>query len=67
MLSIAAALKFNVDKEITGMLELAEEGTSLAEAVLEMFAEIDVTETEIADGRLRQGNSQSKSTARGRI
>ena len=46
------ALKFNVDKEITGMLELAEEGTSPAEAVLEMFAEIDVTETEIADGRL---------------
>ncbi len=46
------ALKLDVDKEITGMLEFAEEGSAPVGTVLDMFAEVNLVETEIGEGRL---------------
>ncbi|HHT67896.1 MAG TPA: DUF3794 domain-containing protein [Firmicutes bacterium] len=47
-----AALKFEVDKEITGILEFSGEGIAPVTTVLDMGATVELRETTIGEGRL---------------
>jgi LysM repeat protein len=49
---VASALKLDVDKEITGILEFTEEGAAPLTTILAMTTGVQLHETEISEGKL---------------